>query len=158
MKRNDNLRGLIILFVVVFLIWLIFFILGLCLFQEKVNVGAFGDSFGILNTLFSGLALGGVIFTVYQQKKELELQREELQATREEMKKSTIAQQNSEMALSEQVKSMELTAKLNGLNTMLQVQIALMNKYKKSNPGFKQAQKEVEKIKTLVANLLYENQ
>jgi len=35
----------------------------------------FGDMFGALNALFSGLAFGGIIYTIRQQKEELELQR-----------------------------------------------------------------------------------
>ncbi|HRZ21783.1 MAG TPA: hypothetical protein P5184_08955, partial [Bacteroidales bacterium] len=137
-----------------FIIWFVYLIIGLFTFQDNVNAGAFGDSFGILNTLFSGLALGGVIFTVYQQKKELELQRQELKATREEMQKSTIAQQNSERALSDQVKSMELTAKISGLNTMLRVETALMEKLDMGNPGFADAFLKARKIRSLIANLL----
>ncbi|MBI5853020.1 MAG: hypothetical protein HZB39_18575 [Planctomycetes bacterium] len=44
--------------------------------------GAFGDMFGVANTLFSGLALGGVVFAIFLQTKELRLQREELTQTR----------------------------------------------------------------------------
>lgn len=46
----------------------------------------FGDHFGALTALFSGLAFAGIIFAILQQRRELELQREELQLTREEFK------------------------------------------------------------------------
>lgn len=46
--------------------------------------GQMGDSFGVLNTLFSGLAFAGIVFTIFLQKKELGLQRNELKLTREE--------------------------------------------------------------------------
>lgn len=46
--------------------------------------GQLGDSFGVLNTLFSGLALAGIILTILLQRNELGLQREELRLTREE--------------------------------------------------------------------------
>ena len=48
--------------------------------------GEFGDSFGVVNALFSGLAFAGVIWAIILQKKELALQREELANTREEIK------------------------------------------------------------------------
>ena len=48
--------------------------------------GAFGDKFGFINSLFSGLALTGIIISIYFQQKELSLQRNELVETREEFK------------------------------------------------------------------------
>ena len=48
--------------------------------------GAFGDMFGAVNALFSGLAFAGILIALYMQKHELELQRKELSATREELK------------------------------------------------------------------------
>jgi len=48
--------------------------------------GTFGDMFGSINALFSGLAFAGIIFTILLQRKELEYQREELKETREEFK------------------------------------------------------------------------
>ena len=48
--------------------------------------GTFGDMFGAVNALFSGLAFIGVIFAILLQSKELKLQRKELKFTREELK------------------------------------------------------------------------
>ena len=45
--------------------------------------GTFGDMFGAVNALFSGLAFAGLIATLLYQKEELKLQREELAQTRE---------------------------------------------------------------------------
>ena len=47
--------------------------------------GLFGDMFGGINALFSGLAFVGIILTIYLQKRELSLQREELVLQREEL-------------------------------------------------------------------------
>ncbi len=47
--------------------------------------GTFGDSFGLLTSLFSGLAFAGLIITIIMQKEELTLQREELELTRREL-------------------------------------------------------------------------
>lgn len=44
--------------------------------------GTFGDSFGPLTSLFSGLAFAGLIWTILLQRVELKLQRKELQETR----------------------------------------------------------------------------
>lgn len=48
--------------------------------------GTFGDMFGAVNALFSGLAFAGLIATLLYQQEELKLQREELAQTREELK------------------------------------------------------------------------
>jgi len=42
--------------------------------------------FGAINSLFSGLALAGVIYTIHLQKNELSLQRKELKLNRRELK------------------------------------------------------------------------
>ena len=55
-------------------------------FQNPNEHGTFGDMFGTINALFSGLAFAGLIVTLLYPKEELTLQREELKATREEMK------------------------------------------------------------------------
>jgi hypothetical protein len=53
--------------------------------EEPTNQGTFGDMFGAVNALFSGLAFAGLIATLLYQKNELKLQREELKLTREEL-------------------------------------------------------------------------
>ncbi len=52
-------------------------------FPEKER-GTIGDMFGVINSLFSGLALAGIILTILLQRKELKYQREELRDTRKE--------------------------------------------------------------------------
>ena len=73
--------------------------------------GAFGDSYGSVSALFSGLAFVALVLTLWLQKKELSLQREQL-------KRSVEAQEKSEQALAKQVEVLEKTAKLNALNTL----------------------------------------
>lgn len=68
-----------------------------------------GDTFNVVNSLFSAMAFGGIIWTILLQRQELRLQREELEATREELRKSAEAQEKSQAALSEQVQWMSLT-------------------------------------------------
>lgn len=47
--------------------------------------GTFGDMFGAVNALFSGLAFATLIYTVMLQRHELKLQRQELEETRKEL-------------------------------------------------------------------------
>lgn len=48
------------------------------------NAGVFGDSFGVLTSLFSALAFGGVAFTVLSQREEMRTQKQELALQRKE--------------------------------------------------------------------------
>lgn len=57
-------------------------------FSNWQTSGTFGDTFGALNALFSGLAFAGVIITILIQKSELENQRKELQLQRTEMQET----------------------------------------------------------------------
>ncbi len=78
-------------------IWIVVAIVGVlalwCLswwliseYIDPKNQGTFGDMFGAVNALFSGLAFAGLIITLLYQREELKLQREELQETRKELK------------------------------------------------------------------------
>ncbi len=67
------------------------------------KTGQFGDGFGGITALFSGLAFAGIVITLYLQRGDLQLQREmleaqyeELKATREELagQKEQMEQQN----------------------------------------------------------------
>lgn len=59
------------------------------------KAGVFGDSFGVLNALFSGLAFAGVIITMLLQKEQLELQLKELIENREQFARSATAQEDA---------------------------------------------------------------
>src|SRR5688572_12156307 len=52
---------------------------------DKEDRGPFGDMFGAINALFSGLAFAGVIYANRLQRAELRLQKYELKLTRAEL-------------------------------------------------------------------------
>ena len=89
--------------------------------------GTFGDMFGAINTFFSGIALAGIIYTIFLQHKELGLQREELRFTREELGRTASAQEKSELALSKQARAAELTARLTALNNLIAQEDVIIN-------------------------------
>jgi len=100
--------------------------------QKALGPGTFGDAFGVVNTLFSGLAFAALVFTIYQQNRqlktqseelalqrhELALQRDELEETRKELKRSADAQERSEKAMAEQAEFSALNARLQAANQM----------------------------------------
>lgn len=76
----------IAIFAGVILIWVVSWLGISQYFQCHEERGTFGDMFGAVNALFSGLAFAGLIITLLYQKEELKLQREELKQTRAELK------------------------------------------------------------------------
>lgn len=64
----------------------------------------FGDIFGSISSLFSGLALSGIVAAIFLQQRELEL-------TRQEMKKSVTAL-NDQIDLNDRISRRDLTLKL----------------------------------------------
>ena len=74
-----NKTKLILSIWVVSIIIIASLVLNWYLLYNNVDRGTFGDMFGAANALFSGLAFGGIIYTIL-------LQREDLKSTKEEFK------------------------------------------------------------------------
>jgi len=91
-------------------------------FQISNKASEYGDSFGALNAVFSGLAFAGVIVTVL-------IQMEELRATREELRKSALAQEESSKALNEQLRVAKLSSNMEILTNYI-------NRLKNSNDNY----------------------
>lgn len=60
---------------------------------EWEKSGVFGDTFGAINSLFSGLAFSGLLYKILLQSRELKLQREELALTRAQLTSSAKSQE-----------------------------------------------------------------
>ncbi len=89
------------------------------------KAGVFGDSFGILTALFSGLAFSGLIVTLILQSKQLKMQKEDLNLQREELKLTRKELAKTSEAQIQQVKELQEAAKLNALCTLVQVKTDL---------------------------------
>lgn len=83
MKKN---KTIIVLIIIVVALWAISWIFVDSLYCGLSDRGTFGDKFGFVNSLFSGLALAGIIYSIFLQQNELSLQRDELKETRKEFK------------------------------------------------------------------------
>lgn len=77
---------LILLIVIVIVLWIAYWWFVVKSLVGWPIRGQFGDLFGGLNALFSGLAFAGLIYAIYLQRNELKLQRLELKQTRIELK------------------------------------------------------------------------
>ena len=105
--ENNNSEKLEIIYpiaitIIILILWGLSWVLINCFVEER---GTFGDMFGSVNSLFSGLALAGIIYSILLQRKELQLQRLELMATRKELARSAEAEEKS--------------AQLNALSTLV---------------------------------------
>lgn len=70
---------------IVLILWILSFVViksSVCKWDER---GQIGDMFGAVNALFSGLAFAGIIYSIKQQQKELELTRKEYELNRTEL-------------------------------------------------------------------------
>ncbi|MFZ6666403.1 hypothetical protein [Peijinzhouia sedimentorum] len=92
------------LIITVILIWILSGIVSWFYFKDWKDSASFGDTFGAINSLFSGLALAGIIYTIYLQKTELSLQRKELEYTREELSRTADAQEQTAKIMNEQIR------------------------------------------------------
>jgi len=92
--EDDPKDGRINIFVMVaIIIWLLYAVVLINSIPTWQDRGIFGDMFGAINAFFTILALGGAIYAVLLQRKELLLQRKEMRYQLEEQKRSANAQQ-----------------------------------------------------------------
>ena len=131
MKTNEKLHGLkksedkwlcsmmwaigFVLFVMLLSAFLIF----KCI-NDWGQRGQFGDLFGVVNALFSGLAFAGLIITIRQQHQDLEYQRQEIIQTQLEL-------QNQIKEFDEQNETLRVQRFENTFFKMLEVQQSIVN-------------------------------
>ncbi|WP_336164396.1 hypothetical protein [Acinetobacter sp. 85] len=107
-KKPSEWKGYIssiVLILSVFAMWFLY-PYGLSHLDTITNTssyGTFGDSFGALNTLFSGLAFSTLIITLFLQRKELQLQREEVQESNDIAKTQTRISNQQAKLISQQI-------------------------------------------------------
>ena len=88
-KMNVSRKNIVLGIIGILLLWGIS-ALVIYLSFDSTDRGTFGDMFGAINALFSGLALFGIIISILIQQNELNLQRKELIETRLEFKTNRI--------------------------------------------------------------------
>jgi len=117
-KSNYKTIAICVSIITIF-IWALSFLLFTTSWDNDER-GTFGDMFGAVNALFSGLAFAGLIVTLIMQHEELGLQREELAQTNDEL-----AAQREEFAA--QTKTMKIQRFENTLFNMLSLQQGIIN-------------------------------
>ena len=153
--KQDKLNGLYALLVIVVLIWIASVFLIPFTLSDLEKRALLGDSFGTINSLFSGLAFAGIIYTILLQRKELSLQRQELKETRLELERSATAQEKSERQQRRQSENLKITAKLNALSTLVSYYSNVETKTKNSDGAkYREAQNEQERYISRIKELL----
>ena len=107
---------------VIFFVVLVWAASGWVIYHASDNWGdrgTIGDMFGAVNSLFSGLAFAALLLTIFQQRQEIKLNRTAIEQNRKELAKAAAAQHLAQQALKEQVAQMNLTARLNAMNTVI---------------------------------------
>ena len=94
-------------------VWFVSFFVVKGLFGTPDSPGTFGDSFGAINALFSGLAFLGVIVAIV-------LQRQELIEQRKEIRVSRVAKEESAKALQQTLEDAKIKTELESLNLLIQ--------------------------------------
>lgn len=98
-------------------------------FETPTDRGTFGDMFGGINAVFAGLGFFGVIYAIWQQQKQIAMQKQDLDLALQESRKSAEAQKASAEALEKQLQIAALT-------TRLQAKMAQWNAVAEAmNPG-----------------------
>ena len=150
MKENGTKRWTIWAVIIVFILYLGYICIMFWLFPGTLEKrGQFGDMFGALGTLFSGLAFAGLIITILQQREDLKNQRDEINLQRQDLEAQTealrlqkeeIAQTNEE--LNAQRKEMEVQNKTimlqrfeNTFFNMLNLQMSLTGQVRHQTSG-----------------------
>ncbi|WP_146180620.1 hypothetical protein [Limnohabitans curvus] len=124
-------------------------------FPDWATRGQFGDVFGVVNALFSGLAFAGLIYTVFLQREELSLQRKELELTRLELQRTAKAQEQSEIALRAQAEAALQSARLTTTNALLEHYRVELSRFKMLNlPGSDPRRVQVKELEVREQTLL----
>ena len=117
MKHILNSFTALIIFTIA--IWFLSAIGIMFFLDDWSDRGTFGDLFGAVNALFSGLAFAGLLYSLIENRKQISSQQEELLISRKELLKARKIQEKTEKAIEAQVAQMRNTARLSGFNTLV---------------------------------------
>jgi len=118
--KTKTTRLVSLVVIAILLVWIIYGFVVIYTLPDWPERGTFGDMFGAINALFSGLALAGIILAIFLQKQELELQRHELELTRQELARTAEAQEQSREALRTQAYTLNLSAQVSAYTALLE--------------------------------------
>lgn len=118
-----NKKFLFILVAGVVIAWLLTPLVIYGMHDTMADRGQFGDLFGSINSLFSGLAFAGLFYTVHLQVKQLRIQQLELRTQRQELRLQRQEMAASRAELANQVRMQHALIRA----TVAQINVAAVN-------------------------------
>jgi hypothetical protein len=118
-RLSKTFKATLIFGVATFALWLISGLFIYNTFPNWETRGTFGDMFGSVNALFSGLGFVGLVYAILLQKEEMMLHKKELELTKIETQKSIELQHKAQEAVLIQLDEMRNSHKLNAMNTLI---------------------------------------
>lgn len=88
-EKSITLRKFIYLILLIIGVWILTWIITDYFIIDPSDRGSFGDKFGSINSLFSGLAFATLIYTILLQREEIKLQRKDIKIQIDELVRST---------------------------------------------------------------------
>lgn len=120
MHEGNSKKNLFIYLIIgVIILWALSAVITIVFLDQWADRGTFGDLFGAVNALFSGLAFAALIYTIVLQREEIKANREEIVLNRKELAKGSKLQQKAQQVLMEQVAQTHLSAKMNAMRTLV---------------------------------------
>ena len=95
--------------------------------KDWSNRGTFGDQFGAVNALFSGLAFAGLIVTILLQRRDLRLQRKDLRMQRKELELTRKEMEDQTAEFSRQNETLRRQTFENTFFHMMELQQQIVN-------------------------------
>jgi hypothetical protein len=117
---------IILLFAGILLLWVITPLI-VPLIAPGGKYGTFGDQFGTIASLFSGLAFAGIILALLFQRKEIELQRKDLELQREELRLQREELSKSASAQKTLAEIQKISSKLSAMSSIMSNDAEIMN-------------------------------
>lgn len=144
MKSTNHL--FLKLIIGVFIFWAISANLIFVFLDNWSERGSFGDLFGAVNSLFSGLAFAALIYTIVLQREEIKENRKEILLNRKELAKGVKFQEKAQQVLKEQVAQTHLTAKMNAMRILVDYYNSLILNSKSTTETLEKAREKRKQI------------
>lgn len=129
-NKKNTYKPMIWLVSIVVVLWIGNMIFGLFGYDSNDSRGTFGDMFGAVNALFSGLAFAGLIFTISLQRKDLAIQFRTLESQLAEMETQSKAAEETAKQLESQQQLINLQMLQSTVNNLINIKSNMIEKFK----------------------------
>lgn len=154
MKNKSKINVLIILIMLVIAVWAISGVLIIKFLTTWTDRGTFGDLFGAVNALFSGLAFAVLIYTIVLHRDEMKENRKEILLNKKNLERNAELQLKAHEVLIQQVEQTHLSAKMSAMKTLVDYYNNKISDPKSSEDVIEQARNKRRKIINQIDELI----